>query len=276
MGEHSGRPPLPAVSAADDLQSESEQAAIDFTTDVFLGGAVQIAQPRHGYRAGLDAVMLAASVDTGEVGPVLDCGAGAGVVGLCVAARCKDARVMLVEREPELVALAKRNIETNGFEGRAEVLALDIARVGAAESERLRPGTYGVVLANPPYYDDGAGTPATAALKAVSHAMPADQLDEWARFMARMCRPGGRVIIIHKADALGRILTAFNGRFGEVRIYPLYPRHGDPAHRIIVSGRKGSRAPLVLCRGMVLHGQGNAFTPEANTILRAGAPLVIS
>ena len=34
----------------------------DVTCDAFLGGRLQILQPRHGYRAGVDPVLLAASI----------------------------------------------------------------------------------------------------------------------------------------------------------------------------------------------------------------------
>ncbi|MFN3623152.1 MAG: methyltransferase, partial [Hyphomicrobium sp.] len=59
-------------------------------------------------------------------------------------------------------------------------------------------------------------------------------------------------------------------------ILPLHPRPGDAAHRVIVEGVKGSRAPLQLLAGFVLHTDGNEFTPAAGAILRAGAPLPMS
>ena len=48
-----------------------------------------------------------------------------------------------------------------------------------------------------------------------------------------------------------------------LRILPLHPRQGVPAHRVIVQGVKGSRGPLQLLPGFVLHAEGNAFTPAA-------------
>jgi tRNA1(Val) A37 N6-methylase TrmN6 len=42
-----------------------------------------------------------------------------------------------------------------------------------------------------------------------------------------------------------------------------------------VTGRTGSRAPFALLPGLVLHGDGDAFTPEADAILRHGAALVL-
>ena len=53
----------------------------------------------------------------------------------------------------------------------------------------------------------------------------------------------------------------FDARFGALKVLPLHPRAGAPAHRVLVQGIKGSRGPLQLLPGFVLHGDGNAFTP---------------
>jgi tRNA1(Val) A37 N6-methylase TrmN6 len=43
------------------------------------------------------------------------------------------------------------------------------------------------------------------------------------------------------------------------------------ATRIIVQGVKGSRAPVRLLPGLVLHGESEKFTGAAEAILREGA-----
>ena len=92
--------------------------------------------------------------------------------------------------------------------------------------------------------------------------------------MTTVPAPGGLVTLIHKAEALGRVLGAFDQRFGALRILPLQPRVGAAAHRVIVQGTKGSRAPLQVLPGFVLHEAGNGFTPAAQDILRHGGPLL--
>jgi tRNA1(Val) A37 N6-methylase TrmN6 len=93
--------------------------------------------------------------------------------------------------------------------------------------------------------------------------------------MARMTRGGGQALMIHKAEALPRILAAMAPRFGRLRVLPIYARPDTSAIRVIVEGVKGSRAPLEIRPGLILHGEGNAFTPAASAILRQGAGLEI-
>jgi tRNA1(Val) A37 N6-methylase TrmN6 len=244
------------------------------TDDRFLGGALHILQPAIGYRAGLDAVMLAAAVSVEGPSRVLDVGAGVGTAGLCVCRRFASARVTLFEKEPALVRLARENVQRNGLGDRVRVLEGDIGlSAEMAKDLGLEPESFDHVIANPPFHDADGGTPAPDRLKAAAHAMADEGLERWARFMARLAVPGGSVSVIHKAEALSGLLAAFDGRFGALQILPLHPRAYAPARRIIVAGRKGSRAPLTLLPGLVLHGDDGAFTPQAQAILRAGAGL---
>jgi tRNA1Val (adenine37-N6)-methyltransferase len=56
-------------------------------------------------------------------------------------------------------------------------------------------------------------------------------------------------------------------------VVPLWPRLGAPAKRIIVMATKGSRAPLTLTAGLVLHRADGGYTAEADAVLRDGAGL---
>jgi len=252
------------------------------TDDAFLGGKLQLLQPRRGYRAGLDAVLLAAAVPVGAHllpqsggGNMLDVGAGVGTVGLCAARRIENLTVTLLEREPQLVDLATRNIARNGLEDRVGVLMSDAtAQSHSPLGCNLPAESFSVVVANPPYSDCGRGTPSADPLKRNSNALGSGEtLDQWCRFMARMCEPGGLAIMIHTAAGLAAILAGLENRFGAILAQPLHPREGEEANRIIVAARKGRRAPLRLLPGIPLHGCDNAFTPRITAVLREGAGL---
>lgn len=248
----------------------------DLTDDAFLGEGLHILQPKAGYRAGIDAVLLAATVHAPGRARILDAGAGVGVVGLCAAQRLKQADVQLVEREAALCDLARQNIRRNGLGERVSVIAADVTlKASALEGLDLQEETADVVLANPPFHVVGEGTQAHSPLKAASHAMLADHLENWVRFATRMTRPGGSFTLIHKADALASILAAMAQRFGSVKIKPIHPRAGESAIRVLVQGTKGSKAPLELRPPLVLHADGKSFTPEVDAILRYGEPLTI-
>lgn len=252
---------------------------MDLTDDAFLGGALQILQPERSYRAGLDAVLLAAACPASAGERVIDAGAGVGTVGLCVARRVEDARVTLVEIEPELADLARRNAERNGLGERIAVVEADVRDGGRpfhAEAGGLMAGAFAHAVANPPYLAAGGGTEPPDRLKAAAHSMPGDNLDQWVRFLATALTGDGTATMIHRADALSALLSAFGRRFGAVKVLPIFPREGTAANRIIVQGVKGSRAPLQILPGLVLHRDGQEFQPRAEAILRDGAGLALT
>lgn len=246
------------------------------TEDAFLGGALHILQPKFGYRAGLDGILLAASVPANDGDTVLDIGAGVGTVGLAVARRLPHARVTMIERDPMLAALARKNIARNDLSARVRLIEADVTRPG---SETIARGaateSFDHVLANPPFHIEGRGTAATDPVKAGANAMPEGDLERWVRFMASMARPGGTATLIHRADALHAVLTALDGRFGGSIVLPIHPREGGPASRVLVHAVKGSRAALQVMPGLILHAAGHGFRPEVEAVLRHGAALAL-
>lgn len=190
-------------------QSTPSAPAAGTTRDAFLGGRLWLQQPARGYRAGIDAVILAAAcpASAGAPATVLDCGAGVGTVGLAVATRCPQASVTLVERSPDIIPLTRANIGDNGLMNRVTLVAADVTtNLAAAPDLIARAGTYDHILANPPYFDQAHGTRANDAVKDGSNAMPANTFEAWVRFAAAMAKPGGIYTLIHRAEALGKYL----------------------------------------------------------------------
>ena len=81
------------------------------TEDGFLGGRVKVLQPEKGYRAGIDAVFLAASIPIEPGQTALEAGYGVGVVSLCVAARVAGVHITGVEIASRYSILAEENIK---------------------------------------------------------------------------------------------------------------------------------------------------------------------
>ena len=83
------------------------------------------------------------------------------------------------------------------------------------------------------------------------------------------------LVFVQRADRLADLLGALEGRAGEIVVFPLWPRAGMPAKRILVRARKGVRTPLVLAAGLVLHETDGRFTPQTEAILRDGQALAL-
>jgi tRNA1Val (adenine37-N6)-methyltransferase len=243
----------------------------ELTDDGFLGGRLRIRQPRRGYRAATDPVLMAAAVPARPGQSVLDLGCGAGVASLCLATRVADLRLSGLERQPAYADLARENAALNSI--RLDVVDGDLANLPAS----LRQG-FDHVMANPPYYARGSGTPAT------DDGREAAQREEtplavWIDTATRRLAPDGWLTVIHLAERLPDLLSALDRRLGSVSLLPLAARVGQPAARVILRARKGGRGKFRLLAPMVLH-EGTAhdedrdsFTPETHDVLRNAASL---
>lgn len=261
--------------AIDAIEAVPQGAEAGWTDDGFLGSRLQMLQPAKGYRAGLDAVLLAASIPARKGERVLEAGSGVGVASLCLASRVAGLDVCGLELQPDLVRIARENARRNALQARATFIEGDIGQqVRDLVTQGLEPQSWDHVFANPPYHDPASAALPPDAGKAQAHVTLGSELGDWVRFACTMVKPKGTVSFVHRADALASLLAALEGHVGGIEIFPLWPAQGKPASRVILRGIRGSRAPLMLRPGLVLHGRDGRFTERADDILRNAAALI--
>ncbi|MGO8799635.1 MAG: tRNA1(Val) (adenine(37)-N6)-methyltransferase [Roseiarcus sp.] len=245
--------------------------------DTLLGGRLALRQPVKGHRAGSDAVLLAAAAPAEGVGRLVDVGAGVGAVGLALLQRMSQASADLVEKDAGLAAIAWENAVLNGLQRRARVACVDVTRTAERRAAGLPDAAADLVVTNPPFFDARSVRASPDAGRAGAHvfaaATPAGAtpLETWILASLALLCAGGRFIIIHRPEALAEILGAFGRRLGGVAILPIHPKADAPAHRILVAGVKGAKAPTSLRPGLTLHDEQGAFTPQAQAIHRGEA-----
>lgn len=242
------------------------------TRDAFLGGILQLFQPRAGYRAGVDPVLLAASIPARAGQTVLELGCGGGVASLALAKRVQGIAATGVEILPAYADLARRNAASNDLD--FEVICTDLR----AMPMDLKQRQFDHVFANPPYYDRAKSVPAQDAGREAGMG-EAISLADWVDIAARRCAPKGLVTFIQRADRLPHLLTAMYAHLGSVQVQPFAPRVGKSAHLVVVRGKKLGRADFCLHAPIVMHDgpehveNGNDYSEVVEAALRSGAML---
>lgn len=243
-------------------------SADDPSCDAFLGGLLHLWQPRKGYRAGVDPVLLSATIPAVCGQRVLELGCGVGAAILCLGARVEGLSLTGVEREPTYAALA----ENNGG-GQLEVVQADIAELPLT----LRQRQFDHVLVNPPYWRRDASVAANNPIRerALGEQTP---LAVWIATASKRLAPKGQLHVIHRAERLPDLIAALPSDMGSIEVLPIAAREGRAAERIILRARKSGRAdfrlsaPLILHRGAG-HLDGDQYTDAVRNALRKGQAL---
>jgi len=240
--------------------------AVTMTDDAILSGRVRIRQPADGYRVNLDTVLLAAAIEAEPGMRLLEAGCGVGAALLAVAVRSENVKLVGVERDQNIASIARENVAMNAMSERVEIVTGDVLEKSADF------GVFDGVFVNPPF-DCASEGRAPSQARRYAHIAEAS-IDRWIGALADRLTGGAALTLIHRAEKLGVLLLALKGRLGGVEIVPLRPRAGEPAKRVIIRARKGSRAALKLYAGIDLHdASGAKFAPETEAIMQGEALL---
>lgn len=246
----------------------------DVSCDDFLGGRVRAWQPRRGYRAGVDPVLLAAAVHAYAGQSVLELGCGVGVASLCLAARVPELTLTGVELQPAYADLARRNAVEN--DAPLAVVTADLRSLPAD----LRQKRFHHVIMNPPYFDRSAGTAATDQGR--DTALGGDTpLADWLETGARRLGPKGYLTLIQRMERLPEVLAALNGRLGSLVVCPIAGRANRPPELFLLRARQEGRAAFRMAPTLVMHagdvhqGHVESYTAAIRAVLRNGVSLDI-
>ncbi|MGV6850359.1 MAG: tRNA1(Val) (adenine(37)-N6)-methyltransferase [Marinibacterium sp.] len=244
----------------------------DLSRDGFLGGRLYLKQPRSGYRAGIDPVLLAASVPARPGDSVLELGCGAGAAILCLGTRVPGLDLTGVEVQPAYADLARQNAAGSG-------LTLTVATADLSDlPAEIRQRSFHHVMANPPYFDPDARNPArdVGRERALAETVP---VSKWVEVAARRLRQRGYLHMIQRSQRLPDVMAAIHGLLGSVEVLPLSARAGRAPEHVLVRARKGGRAPFRLLAPIWLHDgpahrfDGDDYTGAVAAILRDAAAL---
>ncbi|MEM7458736.1 MAG: methyltransferase [Pseudomonadota bacterium] len=219
----------------------------DATCDEFLGGRAKVYQPKQGFRAGTDSVLLAASLDASMSGEALELGSGAGGTLLPAAVRSQQMRYTGLELDPVMVDLSRRGISANGLQNQVETV-----QGSAAAMPKDWQNRFDLVFSNPPFFEAGAiQAPGPGKDGAYLESVP---LKDWINAMLFAMRPKGTFIMVHRAANLARILAVLERQSGEITVLPVHSYPGADAKRVLVKARKALRSgPMRLLEAHYLY-----------------------
>lgn len=239
----------------------------DETLDSIGTSGVKVLQRRGGYRFTLDAVLLAAFAASEHpgAGPVLELGAGSGVVSFLLARQFGRGPIDALELQPAVYARLVRGVALNELEGRVRPLLGDLREARTL----LSPGAHALVVSNPPFRPGGAGVRSPDEERALSKQELACDAAAVVAAARHALAPGGGVSLVYPAARLTEVL----GLLTAARLFPralrlVHSRVGSPATRFLVHALRDSDRGLEVRPPLIVHGEGpGGYAPEVAALM---------
>lgn len=233
------------------------------TLDTLPCGTLTLRQSRRGYRACIDALLLAAHAAEEPVRRFLDVGSGSGVVAMSLVRWMPDASGIAVERQVPLASLCADNIERNGLRHAIETRNEDIRDLAP-----LEPGVDLVVM-NPPYFHPADGRLSPDPERAAARHQLFGRLADLVASGARHLQHDGRMSMVYPSDKSDEAIHALaTAGLKDVAIRHTRPRVGQPRSIALITARRHP-TPLLRTRSeLILHAEDQKYLPEVRAMLR--------
>ncbi len=216
----------------------------------------KIIQSKDGFCFGSDAVLLAKFARVGRRGRVLDLCTGTGIIPVLLCALYEPASVDAVEITPWVADMASRTVRLNSLQGVITVHNADLADAPSLFGKRR----FDVVTCNPPYMPAGGGLVNPNDDLAVSRHELRCTLDGVVKSAADCLKMGGRLFMVHRADRLCDVFSAFRRHNIEPkRLAVVYPRSSAPANLILAEGLLGGRPQLKIEKPVFMYDDAGRY-----------------
>ena len=223
--------------------------ASDQTLDTFFGGSLRVLQQKRGYRFSVDAVLLSQFSKIRKNEKVMDLGTGCGILPLLLSQTTKAHSFVGVEIQRELAELAKKNVQLNHLQDRVSILQKDFRDL----KDTYPPGSFDVVLSNPPYRKYRAGRVNPAMEKAIARHEIKGTLEDLISIASYLLPAKGRCYVIFPAlRAVDLLVVLRRQRLEPKRLQFVHPRFEENAKFILSESIKESGVELKVMSPLIL------------------------
>lgn len=150
---------------------------------------------------GTDSFLLGAFPQLKRNERVCDLGAGTGLLGLLLLAREPSLHITNVELQSAACDLARRTASLNGLGNAITCVEGDLR-----DTSFLKPGSFDVVIANPPYFPEGTGAQAENSARCAARSEVTCTLEDVCTAAARLLRWGGRFFLCLRPERMAELM----------------------------------------------------------------------
>lgn len=218
----------------------------------------QVLQKKQGFRFSMDAVLLAHFLQPPPGSAVLDIGTGCGVIPLLLLAQQPQLHIDGLEIQEDLAQMASRSMALNRVQQYIHISQGDVTALPPTANSR-----YDYIYSNPPFFSVGTGKISPLPQIALARHELACTLKQLLTHSARLLKPKGHLVLIHRAERLPELLELCRQfRLAPAQLRLIHPRLELPASLCLLEAVKGRQCTLNILPPLIIYDQQQQYTPE--------------
>jgi tRNA1Val (adenine37-N6)-methyltransferase len=225
-------------------------------------GVVAVTQQKKGARFTMDSLLLADFCRVNSRDRILEPGAGTGIISLLLAKRYPHTQIIAVEMHHATAELCRVNIAQNGLERRITLIVDDITHVKSA----LKPSSFDVIIANPPYSSWNAGRKSPSFERQTARHDKSAPLAAWLDLHTQL-KNKGRYCLVFSAGRAAELLSLLReNKLEPKRLRFVHPADGKPAYLVLIEAVKSAGIGLEVMPPLIICDTAGSYTREIREI----------
>lgn len=212
----------------DDISLFSKEGSLDFGTDAYL---------------------LSAYLRSAPKGEAAELGCGNGVISLLCASRRKTGHITAFEIQPELAALAAKNVDFNSLGEKITVVNSDVKKLSHEYN-----GRFSSVFSNPPYLKSDGGKANDDKSNSVCRREICGGIADFARAAGKLLKFGGIFTCVYRPDRCAELFSSLRAAGLEPKRATLvYPTTSHVPCLVLCEAKKGAAEGMFFTRPLIIY-----------------------
>lgn len=171
-----------------------------------------------------------------------------------------DSKIIGVEVQKEIYALATESVKINGLEERISILNEDVKKL----PDLFETDTFDLITCNPPYFKVNESSNLNDNyIKTVARHEVMLTLNDIFAVSRKLLKNNGSVVMVHRTDRLSEILTLMtNNNLQPKRIRFIYPKEGKESNLVLIDAKKNGKIGVKVLPPLYCHNDDGSYTSE--------------
>lgn len=241
------------------IQFINEDENID---DLQLKG-LSLIQKKHGFKFGVDAVLLSDFANVKSKHRVIDLCTGTGIIPFLLYGKYNPKEVMGLEIQSDMVEMAKRSVKFNSLENKISFVNLDLKDIDNIK----KLGRFDVLTVNPPYKLNNSGIINPLDKLAIARHEIMCNLEDVIYASRILLKDNGRMFIVHRPERLADIFMLMRKyKIEPKRVKMIHPKANKAPNIVLVEGQRDGGAYLKWDEPLYVYNNDGKYTEDIDRI----------